>query len=204
MDYWGYRNGTLAWGAEQSDVAALTFLEPGTWNLSFETTGAFAVAYYLPELCGWTISSSDLAGVSCPILTVSEATAFALNTWSLDRPYVLRVSGGMQSSFFDEFLQPLGNATEMRYDSRMMGLVVVVPTSGTASVTFTIAAVATQLDLTTYLLAGLVLAVLVVVIVITAVIVRERRAHGSPRAVARSGSAVRRLRNRRGKARDRV
>jgi len=123
----------------QSSLGGAIVLLPGNWSHSFESQGTIAVAYYLPELCGWTTTSSNLEGAECPEIQISAPTAFELTTWVLDRPYQLRVSGHVDAYLFDNRLSPLGQFTERTFQSEMRGLVVVVPRDATAAVNFEIA-----------------------------------------------------------------
>jgi len=139
IEWWAYRDGALMFGGRQSDIVGVIAIGSGRWNLSFETEGRIALVHYLPEMCGWTVTTHDPGPIECPRIRIQERTAFDVTTWTLDRPYVLRVQGEVDASFFDEYLRPLGSGPEWRYDSEMRGIVSVTPRDGSANVTFSLA-----------------------------------------------------------------
>jgi len=176
IDWWGYRDGNLQFGGMQRDLWGFHSMESGRWNLTFETAGRIAIVHELSGICGWQVTSRKLDEVVCPALQVEEATGFAVTAWSLDRPYVLRVQGEVDASFFDAYLRPLGPATERRYDRTMEGIVVVVPRSATASVLFSI--VPAPSDASWPLAVAMTLAAVVIAVVVAVsilVAVRRRR-----------------------------
>ena len=173
IEYWGYRDGIIAWGGKRSDIYVQTMLNPGNWNLSFETSGRISIVNYLPEMCEWTISTTNLDDVRCPSINITETTAFALTTWSLERSYVFKVEGDIDSFFFDEYLRPLGQSSEMVYEDSIKDSVVIVPKSHTSIVNFTLSPnLQSEGGLTVWLI---LIAVLMAIPVILIVLAKRRK-----------------------------
>ena len=160
---------------EDSSIAGLSYLDPGAWNFSFETSGRIAVAYDLPQLCGWNTTSLRPNEVTCPPIDVTEPTAFTPYTWT-SGTHVVRVQGDVDSYFFDGYLRPLGHATEMTYEGDMDGVIVVAPRGTVASVVFTITLVTeSPLDLSVLLLVPIIALAAVIVLVVLVARRRKRR-----------------------------
>ena len=135
IKFWAHRDDRLEWGGRQAELRSSRLLDPGRWNLTFDTEGRIAIVHDLPGICGWQLTSTNLDQASCPALTLDEPTGFALTTWSIERPYMVRVRGTVEVHFFDEYLRPLGASSERRYETSMRGIVVIVPQSAPSVVT---------------------------------------------------------------------
>ena len=168
--FWWSRDGQAK--QQYSSIAGIRHLDPGAWNLSFETSGRIAVAYSLPLLCGWPSSSLTSKEIICPSISVTETTAFTPYTWT-SGTHVVRVQGDIDSYFFDRYLRPLGQTSEFTYEGDMDGIIVIAPRGTAASVVFTITLVPeSSRDLNVFLVP---IAVLMAIIVIVALIVRRRK-----------------------------
>src|SRR3990172_2782352 len=170
LQYW-IDNGTTR--RKESNIAGIGLLNPSQYNLSFETSGRIAVAYYLPGICGWQATTKDLDPRVCPTMTIREPTAFALWTFSVDRPTLVRVEGDVEVSYFDQSLLPVGTGSARRYDGAMMDVVVVVPRGSSAEVTFLIEPAPADPAFVGIVL--LLVAVLTVVILVTRALRGSRR-----------------------------
>ena len=165
LEFWWSKNNSQP--TKVSTLASIQVMKTGTWNLTFETYGRIAIAYYLPQICNWSVTSTGVDTV-CPPISIRETTAFDLLTWS-EGTQVVRVEGDVDAFFYDNYLQPLGQATEMTYYQGIYGIVVIVPHGPNSIVNFTISQVP-QSDggLTVWLVMIVVLMAIPVILIVLA------------------------------------
>ena len=135
----GVRNGVDAWGpygpfGSQGAIAGAIRLEPGVWNLTFQSGGRIALGVELSELCPNSNSSISRGGsFACPPIDVTERIAFSLVSLDSTFPTAYHVEGLVDSAFYDRYLRPLANGPDGRFGATP-GILVVSPHGGATSV----------------------------------------------------------------------
>lgn len=169
LEYWESING----GAphEFIDAAGTTVMHAATYNFTFETSGRIAIAYLLSDFC-FNVGTPTHSDYSCPPFEIFKTTSFELFSPGGDIN-VLRVDGDVDAYFFDQYLRPLGQATEMTYECEIWGIVVVAPHGGSANITFSFSSASLPPLNLVFILAPLLAAVAISIVLI--VIVRRQK-----------------------------
>ena len=136
LQFRGARNGVDAWGP-YSGLAGTTLMDPGAWNLTFQSSGRIAVGLSLRQMCQHSGTAVPGSGaLTCPEISISETMAFGLFPIDATFPTAYHVDGSVDSAFYDTYLRPVGTGPDGRVGVQE-GILVVSPRGGSTTVLIT-------------------------------------------------------------------
>ena len=132
IQFRGARNGVDAWGA-MIGLAGARRMDPGAWNLTFQSAGRMALGIDLRDICQQSGTAVPGSGtLTCAEISVTERMAFSLISIDSTFPTEYHVRGSVDSAFYDTYLRRLASGPD--YVADPGGILVVSPRGGATTV----------------------------------------------------------------------